>query len=144
MFTIICDYFIFFGFLIGSTLFPLWGSLFRKKKTTDQADTKANYVFATGQVGIFAMMLSIARGTLGVRAFLGELIEIWIFFLFQVILNDIFAVTLIEHVQYVLKWWFLDNQSLMKVKLETGDSLPIIFRNGNDDSVTMSDLCHVM
>lgn len=76
MFTIICDYFIFFGFLIGSTLFPLWGSLFRKKKTTDQADTKANYVFATGQVGIFAMMLSIARGTLGVRAFLGELIEI--------------------------------------------------------------------
>lgn len=72
MFNIICDYFIFFGFLIGSTLFPLWGSLMRKKKPTDQADTKANYVFATGQVGIFAMMLSIARGTLGVRAFLGK------------------------------------------------------------------------
>lgn len=72
MFNIICDYLIFFGFLIGSTLFPLWGSLMRKKKPTDQAETKANYVFATGQVGIFAMMLSIARGTLGVRAFLGE------------------------------------------------------------------------
>ncbi|XP_031635976.1 sodium-coupled monocarboxylate transporter 1 [Contarinia nasturtii] len=67
----ICDYLIFFGFLVGSTLFPLWGSLIRKKKQNDQSDTKANYVFATGQVGIFAMMLSIARGTLGVRAFLG-------------------------------------------------------------------------
>lgn len=75
MFSIICDYLIFFGFLIGSTLFPLWNKLpFRKKNTTDQKDTKANYVFATGQVGIFAMMFSIARGTLGVRAFLGELI----------------------------------------------------------------------
>lgn len=44
----------------------------RRKNPTDQSDTKANYVFATGQVGIFAMMLSIARGTLGVRAFLGK------------------------------------------------------------------------
>lgn len=69
---VVCDYLIFFGFLVGSTLFPLWGSLIRKKKQTEQNDTKANYVFATGQVGIFAMMLSIARGTLGVRAFLGK------------------------------------------------------------------------
>lgn len=75
MFNIICDYLIFFGFLIGSTLFPLWGSLMRKKKENDQAETKANYVFATGQVGIFAMMLSIARGTLGVRAFLGKFVN---------------------------------------------------------------------
>lgn len=73
MLSIICDYLIFFGFLVGSTLFPLWGGLMKKKKQTDQADTKANYVFATGQVSIFAMMLSIARGTLGVRAFLGKL-----------------------------------------------------------------------
>lgn len=80
LFNIICDYLIFFGFLIGSTLFPLWGSLMRKKKPTDQAETKANYVFATGQVGIFAMMLSIARGTLGVRAFLGELFLLLFFF----------------------------------------------------------------
>lgn len=71
MFGVIVDYLIFFGFLIGSTLFPLWGSLM-KKKQTDSSDTKANYVFATGQVSIFAMMLSIARGTLGVRAFLGK------------------------------------------------------------------------
>lgn len=72
VFSIICDYLIFFGFLIGSTLFPLWGNLLRRKKSNDQSDTKANYVFASGQVGIFAMMLSIARGTLGVRAFLGK------------------------------------------------------------------------
>lgn len=77
MFGIVCDYLIFFGFLIGSTLFPLWGNLLRRKNTANQSDTKANYVFATGQVGIFAMMLSIARGTLGVRAFLGKL---WIIF----------------------------------------------------------------
>lgn len=79
MFGIVCDYLIFFGFLIGSTLFPLWGNLLRKKNGPDQSDTKASYVFATGQVGIFAMMLSIARGTLGVRAFLGKL---WIIFHF--------------------------------------------------------------
>lgn len=72
MLSIICDYLIFFGFLIGSTLFPLWGNLLSKKKSGEAAETKANYVFATGQVGIFAMMLSIARGTLGVRAFLGK------------------------------------------------------------------------
>lgn len=76
MFNIICDYLIFFGFLIGSTLFPLWGNLLRRKNATNQSETKANYVFATGQVGIFAMMLSIARGTLGVRAFLGKLLII--------------------------------------------------------------------
>lgn len=74
MFSIIVDYLIFFGFLIGSTLFPLWGSLMKKKQNSS-ADTKANYVFATGQVSIFAMMLSIARGTLGVRAFLGKSIQ---------------------------------------------------------------------
>ena len=34
--------------------------------------TKADYVFATGSVSIAAMMLSIARGTLGVRSFLGK------------------------------------------------------------------------
>lgn len=72
MISIIFDYLLFFGFLIGSTLFPLWGSLFRRKKATEETETKANYVFASGQVGIFAMMLSIARGTLGVRAFLGK------------------------------------------------------------------------
>lgn len=56
MFSIICDYLIFFGFLIGSTLFPLWGNIMKRKKQNDQSETKANYVFASGQVGIFAMV----------------------------------------------------------------------------------------
>lgn len=81
VFSIVCDYLIFFGFLIGSTLYPLWGSLLRQKKPNEQAETKANYVFASGQVGIFAMMLSIARGTLGVRAFLGKVHYTFIFVL---------------------------------------------------------------
>lgn len=67
MYTIILDYALFFIFLLCSTLYPLWGG-FRKSKN----ETKANYVFASGQVSVFAMMLSIARGTLGVRAFLGK------------------------------------------------------------------------
>lgn len=85
MFSIIVDYLIFFGFLIGSTLFPLWGSLMKKKQNSS-ADTKANYVFATGQVSIFAMMLSIARGTLGVRAFLGKFIQIHSNFIVEFVL----------------------------------------------------------
>lgn len=63
------DYLLFTAFLLGSTLYPLCGGFCRK---THKNQTKANYVFASGQVPIFAMMLSIARGTLGVRAFLGE------------------------------------------------------------------------
>lgn len=61
MYSQFIDYALFFAFLIGSTLYPLWGGLRRNNK-----DTKANYVFASGQVSVFAMMLSIARGTLGV------------------------------------------------------------------------------
>lgn len=73
MFNIITDYVVFFVFLVGSTLYPLWGSLIRRNKQSNQTESKANYVFAMGQVGIFTMMISIARGTIGVRAFLGEL-----------------------------------------------------------------------
>lgn len=69
MYSVILDYALFIVFLLGSTLYPLWGQFRRSKQ---QSDTKANYVFASGQVGVFAMMLSIARGTLGVRAFLGK------------------------------------------------------------------------
>lgn len=99
MWSVICDYLIFFGFLIGSTLFPLWSSLIRRKKATDQENTKASYVFATGQVGIFAMMLSIARGTIGVRAFLGKLIKIWnwLFLFVRLLFLNLSAFTLIKH-----------------------------------------------
>lgn len=77
MWIIALDYILFFAFLLGSTLYPLWsGFNCRRTKNTDvESGTKANYVFATGQVSIFAMMLSIARGTLGVRSFLGKLLH---------------------------------------------------------------------
>lgn len=77
MWMIVLDYICFFVFLLGSTLYPLWNGIScRRKKDTDvESGTKANYVFATGQVSIFAMMLSIARGTLGVRSFLGKLLN---------------------------------------------------------------------
>ncbi|XP_059611240.1 sodium-coupled monocarboxylate transporter 1 [Phlebotomus argentipes] len=61
------DYIVFFVFLILSSLVPLWSRIFGKKRD----NTKADFVFAVGKISILAMMLSIARGTLGVRAFLG-------------------------------------------------------------------------
>ncbi|XP_077283953.1 sodium-coupled monocarboxylate transporter 1 [Arctopsyche grandis] len=63
--SLIVDYIVFLVFIIGSSLLPFWS----KTKTPQ---TKANYVFAAGgSVSTAAMMLSIARGTLGVRSFLG-------------------------------------------------------------------------
>ncbi|XP_021713419.1 sodium-coupled monocarboxylate transporter 1 isoform X1 [Aedes aegypti] len=60
------DYGVFVVFIIFSTLVPLWGRFFGKKEKT-----KADYVFGLGTISMGAMMLSIARGTLGVRSFLG-------------------------------------------------------------------------
>lgn len=63
---LIVDYIVFIIFIVGSSLWPLWS----KTKTPQ---TKENYVFATGGgISMIAMMLSIARGTLGVRSFLGK------------------------------------------------------------------------
>uniref|UniRef100_A0A1L8DES3 Putative sodium/solute symporter n=1 Tax=Nyssomyia neivai TaxID=330878 RepID=A0A1L8DES3_9DIPT len=64
---LIWDYIVFFVFLIVSSLVPLWSRIFGKKRD----NTKADFVFAVGKISILAMMLSIARGTLGVRSFLG-------------------------------------------------------------------------
>lgn len=64
---LIWDYMVFIILVVVTSVVPLWGRFFGKKKTR----TKADYVFATGAVSIFSMMLSIARGTLGVRSFLG-------------------------------------------------------------------------
>lgn len=61
------DYAMFVAFIAFSTVAPLWSRLRGKKK----AGGKADYVFATGSVSVLAMMLSIARGTLGIRAVLG-------------------------------------------------------------------------
>ncbi|XP_067211887.1 sodium-coupled monocarboxylate transporter 1 [Linepithema humile] len=70
--TMVVDYLVFIGFIVVSFVIPLWGNFRTKKK-----ETKANYVFATGSVSMAAMMLSIARGTLGVRSFLGYPSELY-------------------------------------------------------------------
>ena len=74
MVSIAWDYLVFAIFIFGSTIYPLWD----EKRTRKEAQTKANYVFATGRVSMFAVMLSIARGTLGVRAFVGNLIKTYV------------------------------------------------------------------
>ena len=70
---LIWDYVVFAIFLVFSTVIPLWNRFFGNKKK----DTKATYVFAVGNVSMFAMMISIARGTLGVRSFLGYPSELY-------------------------------------------------------------------
>ncbi|XP_077271252.1 sodium-coupled monocarboxylate transporter 1 isoform X1 [Temnothorax americanus] len=70
--SMVVDYLVFIGFIVISFVIPLWGNFKTKKK-----ETKANYVFATGSVSMGAMMLSIARGTLGVRSFLGYPSELY-------------------------------------------------------------------
>jgi hypothetical protein len=75
---LIWDYLVFIILVIVTSVVPLWGRFFGKKKTR----TKADYVFATGAVSVFSMMLSIARGTLGVRSFLGKT-NLFCLFLFK-------------------------------------------------------------
>lgn len=64
------DYVVFALFLVGSTIYPIWDEMRGRKAK----QTKANYVFATGRVSVFAVWLSIARGSLGVRAFIGNIL----------------------------------------------------------------------
>ncbi|XP_014212876.1 sodium-coupled monocarboxylate transporter 2 isoform X2 [Copidosoma floridanum] len=72
--SLIIDYLIFISFIAFSFVIPLWGKFRARKKT----ETKADYVFASGSgVSMGAMMLSIARGTLGVRSFLGYPSELY-------------------------------------------------------------------
>ncbi|XP_046865219.1 sodium-coupled monocarboxylate transporter 1 [Drosophila willistoni] len=61
------DYLMFVLFIALTVFAPLWKRIFGKKKQRSKAD----YVFATGGVSIVAVMISIARGTLGVRSVLG-------------------------------------------------------------------------
>lgn len=70
--SMVVDYLVFVGFIIISFVIPLWG-----KSRSGKKETKADYVFATGSVSMGAMMLSIARGTLGVRSFLGYPSELY-------------------------------------------------------------------
>ncbi|XP_076240459.1 sodium-coupled monocarboxylate transporter 1 [Calliopsis andreniformis] len=71
--SMVTDYLVFVGCIIASFVIPLWGRIRGRRKET----TKADYVFATGSVSMGAMMLSIARGTLGVRSFLGYPSELY-------------------------------------------------------------------
>nr|XP_023016960.1 sodium-coupled monocarboxylate transporter 1 [Leptinotarsa decemlineata]XP_023016961.1 sodium-coupled monocarboxylate transporter 1 [Leptinotarsa decemlineata] len=64
--SMIWDYLVFIVFVIASTFVAVYSKFFGPKEKT-----KADYVFAAGKVSMAAMMLSIARGTLGVRSFLG-------------------------------------------------------------------------
>lgn len=62
------DYLMFALFVAFTVFTPLWKRLFGKAKQRSKAD----YVFATGGVSLIAVMISIARGTLGVRTVLGK------------------------------------------------------------------------
>ncbi|XP_049860882.1 sodium-coupled monocarboxylate transporter 1 [Schistocerca gregaria] len=67
------DYVVFVVFILVSVSVPLYRNLMEGKERT-----KAAYVFAAGSsVSMFAMMLSIARGMLGVKAFLGYPSELY-------------------------------------------------------------------
>ena len=67
----IWNYLVFVLIVFVTTVVPLWGRCFGKGSES-KVQTKADYVFATGAVSMFSMMISIARGTLGVRSFLGR------------------------------------------------------------------------
>ncbi|XP_062533303.1 sodium-coupled monocarboxylate transporter 1-like [Armigeres subalbatus] len=60
------EYVTFVVFVVTTVLIPLWGRFFGSKEKT-----KAEYVFGMGTISVGAMMLSIARGTLGVRSLIG-------------------------------------------------------------------------
>ncbi|GLV32644.1 uncharacterized protein CBL_00649 [Carabus blaptoides fortunei] len=64
--SMIWDYLVFLIFVIATTSVAVYSRYSGPKEKT-----KADFVFATGSVSMAAMMLSIARGTLGVRSFLG-------------------------------------------------------------------------
>ncbi|XP_045473310.1 sodium-coupled monocarboxylate transporter 1 isoform X2 [Harmonia axyridis] len=64
--SMIWDYLVFILFVIASSFVAVYSRFFGPKEKT-----KADFVFAAGKVSMAAMMLSIARGTLGVRSFLG-------------------------------------------------------------------------
>ncbi|KAM3958053.1 sodium-coupled monocarboxylate transporter 2 [Aphomia sociella] len=60
---------VFAVFICASSCVPLW----KRRKDTKKAggNAKQAYIFAGGGVSLLAMILSVSRGTLGVRSFLG-------------------------------------------------------------------------
>lgn len=80
--TLLWDYIVFVLFILLSTLLPFWSRIYgylkskggvgQKPTTQSGGGKKADFVFATGSVSLLAIMLSIARGTLGIRSVLGK------------------------------------------------------------------------
>uniref|UniRef100_T1GYV0 Uncharacterized protein n=1 Tax=Megaselia scalaris TaxID=36166 RepID=T1GYV0_MEGSC len=80
--TLLWDYIVFVLFILLSTLLPFWSKICGYLRTKGGGDAalatqtqngggkKADFVFATGSVSLLAIMLSIARGTLGIRSVL--------------------------------------------------------------------------
>lgn len=69
MLDLIWDYVVFGVLVLVTTVVPLMGRFIGSNKRTS---SKADYIFSAGSsISIFSMMLSVARGTLGVRSFLG-------------------------------------------------------------------------
>ncbi|XP_018912596.1 sodium-coupled monocarboxylate transporter 1 isoform X2 [Bemisia tabaci] len=66
MASLMIDYAVFVVLILVSILVAIWS-----KCSGPKEKTKADYVFATTSVSMAAMLLSIARGFLGVRVFLG-------------------------------------------------------------------------
>lgn len=64
---LIWDYLVFVGLILATISVAVYSKFCGVKEKT-----KADYVFALGKVSVFAMMLSIARGNLGVRSVIGE------------------------------------------------------------------------
>lgn len=56
-------------FIFASSCAPLWR---RRRDAAAGGSAKRAYIFAGGGVSTVAMILSVARGTLGVRSFLGK------------------------------------------------------------------------
>lgn len=66
--TMVFDYLVFVVLICASL-----GVTFYSRFAGQRKETKADYVFATAsKVSMGAMLLSFARGTLGVRSFLGK------------------------------------------------------------------------
>ncbi|XP_026313647.1 sodium-coupled monocarboxylate transporter 1-like [Hyposmocoma kahamanoa] len=59
---------VFILFICISTFTPLWQ---RRRDANAPGGVKRAYIFASGGVSTLAMILSVSRGTLGVRSFLG-------------------------------------------------------------------------
>lgn len=60
---------VFAVFVCATSCAPLWR---RRKDAAAGGSAKRAYIFAGGGVSTLAMILSVARGTLGVRSFLGK------------------------------------------------------------------------